>query len=169
MTGSMVRVHHRPPLMTITPHFLAGAALATATNNPVVAFTLGVLSHPILDAIPHLDPGTIVKINASEGEKWPAWVYFVTFLEFIILIIVFYLLFNRRTDFNILLWGAFGGLLIDILDNHPILSIKKLPGFRELHKFHEGIHYNLPREKWYIGLITTVLLTGGLLWYLLKF
>lgn len=169
MTGSMVRVHHRPPFMTITPHFLVGAALATTTNNPAVAFSLGVLSHPLLDAIPHLDPGTLIKINLDKNERWPIWVYVITFLEFFIMIVLFYWLFSGCKDFGILLWGGFGGLAIDILDNHPINQTKKWPGFKQLHYFHEFMHINIPREKWYWGLITTIILAGGALWYLLKY
>ena len=42
----------------ITPHILVGASVGVATGNPVLGFLGGVVSHFVLDAIPHTDPGT---------------------------------------------------------------------------------------------------------------
>lgn len=44
--------------MLTTPHALAGAAIGAATGNPVAGFALAVVSHYLLDAVPHTDPGT---------------------------------------------------------------------------------------------------------------
>jgi hypothetical protein len=44
--------------MTATAHALVGGALATAfPNNPVLGISLALLSHPLLDMIPHWDEG----------------------------------------------------------------------------------------------------------------
>lgn len=44
--------------MTATAHALVGGALATAfPNNPGLGISLALLSHPLLDMIPHWDEG----------------------------------------------------------------------------------------------------------------
>ena len=165
----MVRLHPCPPLMTITPHILAGAALATKTESYPVAFLLGFASHFVLDAIPHLDPGTFFEISGDEDKPWPAWVYLMAILEFIIIGLIFYFLFHNRPDFAIMSVGALGGIAVDIIDNNPLKFIHKWPIFKQLHTFHEFIHYDLPIDKWYWGVLIQLIIIGGTIWYLLKF
>ncbi|KKQ65801.1 MAG: hypothetical protein US86_C0008G0024 [Candidatus Daviesbacteria bacterium GW2011_GWA2_38_24] len=43
--------------MTLTAHALVGAALAASFSNPAIGIPLAVISHPILDMIPHWDFG----------------------------------------------------------------------------------------------------------------
>ena len=65
--------------------------------------------------------------------------------------------------------GAFGGIVVDIIDNNLFRFIHRWPVFKQLHWFHEKIHYNLPANKWYWGLPSQVIIIGGTIWYLLKF
>ncbi|OGD56508.1 hypothetical protein A2V71_02395 [Candidatus Berkelbacteria bacterium RBG_13_40_8] len=155
--------------MTITPHFLAGAAISTATNSYPVAFLLGFLSHFVLDALPHLDPGTFFNVPGNEKKPWPTWIYAFAILEFFTAIIIFFFIFRNRPDFAIISVGGLGGIMTDILDNSPLRFLRKLPGFKQLHWFHELIHYDLAPQKWYWGLPTQIILIGGSIWYLLRF
>jgi len=41
--------------MIIAPHFLTGAAIASGVKNPLLAVPLALLSHFVLDLIPHKD------------------------------------------------------------------------------------------------------------------
>lgn len=43
--------------MTATAHALVGGAIAFSVQNPALGITLSLLSHPILDFIPHWDFG----------------------------------------------------------------------------------------------------------------
>ena len=43
--------------MTATAHALVGGALAAASPHPVLGISLALLSHPLLDMIPHWDEG----------------------------------------------------------------------------------------------------------------
>ncbi len=43
--------------MTATAHAIVGGALAAAFPNPVIGISLSLLSHPLLDMIPHWDEG----------------------------------------------------------------------------------------------------------------
>jgi len=151
--------------MIITPHALAGAAVATTTNNVPLAFFLGFISHFILDAIPHVDQGTFFK---SENEPWPAWIYYSAIGEAILAVAVFYFLFHHRSDFSVISVGAIGGVFVDFLDNTPARCLRKLPGFKQLHWLHEKVHFDLRAENWYWGLPSQIIIIGGTLWYLLK-
>ena len=99
--------------MTITPHLLAGAAIATTTNDVFVAFLLGFLTHFILDALPHIDPGTFHNIRIpglgknidletvhSQDKPWPKWIYIFVICEFIFAWTLIIILFKNRADFG---------------------------------------------------------------------
>ncbi len=46
--------------MDATPQLAMGAALAMRTRNPLAAFGIGLVSHVVLDAIPHYHPAWIM-------------------------------------------------------------------------------------------------------------
>lgn len=156
--------------MTITPHVLIGAALATTTNIPVVAFLLGFLSHFLLDAIPHLEPGSFFsEADRAKGDRWPTWAYLFAICEFILVATVFYFLFHHRSDFIILCWGALGGITLDILTHNPFYFTREWPVIKQLNYLHRKLHYHKANAEWYWGALTTILLIGGSLCYLLRF
>ena len=170
----MVRSHPRPPIpefkrseVVITPHALVGAGLATSTDNYYLAFLLGFISHFFVDMIPHLDPGTFF---VHKNQKWPTWVYVYTFSEIIIFPIIFYFLFRNRADFAIIGVGALGGIGVDLVDSNPfIYFLRKWPVFRQLHWLHDKLHFFIKAKYWYWGLLNELIVTGGMIWYLLKF
>jgi hypothetical protein len=53
----------------ITNHVLAGALVGAASPGPVTAFLAGVVSHPVLDAVPHLgvDESHFLKVAVVDG------------------------------------------------------------------------------------------------------
>ena len=155
--------------MTITPHFLIGATLAATTASPLVAFLLGFFSHFVLDALPHFDPGTFHKNKIGENENWPAWIYLFILIEFIVTVTGFFLLFGQRPDFILICYGAIGGIAVDIIDNNPSRFLRKFPVFKQLHWFHEKIHFNLPHKLWFWGIPIQLIFIGGSIWFLLKF
>lgn len=155
--------------MIILTHSLAGAALATGVNSPMVAFFLGFIFHFILDAIPHFDQGTIVNPSGEKIKSWPGWVYWTIALDVIITFFFFWAFLKNRPDFQIMIWGGLGGVSVDVIENFPIKAVRDLPILKQIEWLHHKIHYWLPKEKWYIGLISEIIVTGGIIWYLLKF
>lgn len=161
--------------MLITPHLLAGAALGGLMNNPVVAFGLGLASHFVLDAIPHFEQGTYragLAPNLKPEEVQIKTIdYVLAGLDFIIgiFILYFFLKNNFFTHQNII-FGAAGAFLPDLIDNVPFWNkvLRPLPFFKQLHRFHNGIHFNLKVKYWYWGVLTQVLVIGGSLWVLLN-
>ncbi len=168
--------------MTIAPHLLAGAAIATVTNNVYLAFLLGFVTHFILDAIPHLDPGTFhnfripgykKNINLetihAEDKPWPAWIYGFVIVEFVIIWTVVISLFKNQPNFAIIVAGGLGGIFVDCIDNPIFRFFLGWPIFKQIHWLHHRFHHDLDPKKWYWGLPAQILIIGGTLWYLLKF
>ena len=177
MTGSEVQILPRAPLkdrnMTITPHLLSGAAGAVAiTQSLPVAFLIGFFLHFIIDAIPHIDPGTFFwpgdKVK-KQTESWPLWIYIFAASEFIIVWSLIILLFKNNPNFGIIMMGGLGGIAVDVLDNNPYRTMRQFPVFKQIHWLHDKMHYDLSPNKWYLGLSFQVVIIGVSLWYLLKF
>lgn len=169
--------------MTITPHLLAGSALATATtDNILVAFLIGFFLHFVLDCLPHIDPGTFhnfkipgfhKEINLetlhADDKPWPLWIYVFCIVEFLIIVPLVILMFHNRPDFGIIVAGGLGGIFVDGLDNPVFNFILRLPVLKQIHYLHHRFHYNLPASKWYWGLLIELIVIGLSLWLLLRF
>ncbi|HBO61075.1 TPA: hypothetical protein DD449_05375 [Candidatus Berkelbacteria bacterium] len=137
--------------------------VAKNLKNPWAIFFIGVASHFLLDAIPHLDVGTFTRpLNYQ-----PIWVYPIVLGEAIILALVYYKVFHKEPKFKLMMFGGFSAILVDVLDNLNFWK-KGVPFFTQLHSTHEWFHYNISPDHWYLGLLTTLILTGGLVWYLSK-
>jgi hypothetical protein len=72
-----------------------------------------------------------------------------------------------------IIWGAVGGLSIDIIDNVPFWSgfVRKLPFFRSLHNFHEGLHSvgkKFKKNHKSYGMWSQIILIALSLFYLLN-
>lgn len=155
--------------MTILPHALGGAVFATFFGNYFLAFAFGLLSHFILDALPHLEPKSLVTRQSDGTKTWSIWLYVFVLVEFSLTCLCFWLI-RYRSDFNILVVGALGGLFPDIIVNNPFLQfLRHKRFFRHLFRFHDKIHLDLPQKYWFIGFIVEGGLIGGSIWYLLRF
>ena len=154
--------------MIILAHSLVGAAVATKTESLPVAFLLGFVSHFVLDAIPHFDPGTIVNPFGKKNVSWPKWVYGFILLDFLTTILVFYFLKNRP-GFEFMIAAAVGAVLVDVIENFPSEFIRNLSILKQIQWLHGKVHFWLPTKKWYWGALTSTIIIGGSIWYLLKF
>ena len=155
--------------MTILPHALGGAVSATLTDNYFLAFLFGFISHFILDMLPHLEPKFLVKVEPDKTKKWSIWLFVFVIVEFCLTILLF-LSFIHRSDFAILLVGALGGLIPDMIVNNPFLQkFRYKPVIKHLFAFHDKIHLDLPSRYWFVSLIVEGSLIGGSIWYLLKY
>lgn len=167
--------------MTITPHLLTGAALGSIASNYPLAILMGLFSHFILDAVPHLDPGTLhnerpagytkevdlAKVHEND-KPWPLWIYVFAIAEFIVAWALVYILYCGRSNFGLIAAGALAGILVDILDN-PLFSFTlNWPIIKQIHYLHHRFHYDLPKAKWYWGALTEIIIIGGSLWFLSK-
>lgn len=169
--------------MTFTPHALAGAALGVATGNPYAGFVLGVISHHLLDMVPHFDQYTF-RIESSRanylglgGEYvWHAfiprdWLMLaidVMLASFIFLGILWFL---PPILWPAIFFSALGGLLPDIINSSKLWTerfTKDLAPLRIYHAFHTHFHFTVSPSLIWLGVATQVIVIILSVWYILS-
>lgn len=157
--------------MNIITHATIGAACGIATGNPVIAFGAGVVSHVVLDLIPHTDQGTFFKED-SPTARWPLWLWTSAVLDAALAFaLLLYLLTLYPSSFYLpIIGGALGGLSIDLIDNVPFWrhAVHKTTWGKKIHAFHEKFHNTVSRQNWWLGFILQIIVLIGGLWYLWK-
>ena len=146
-------------------HLFVGAAVGATTNQPVLALGLGIISHHLLDALPHVD--SFAKTEA-EKEVFTTGKYIFAAVEGLagVAFLTYIVAQTGGTLFDIsspVAWGALGGVTPDLFDNVPFWS-KKFQATRfgeRYHAFHDSFHTTLflKETKWWpFGLVIQVLL-----------
>ena len=79
------------------PHLAVGASLGNASPNPTVALGLGMVSHIVLDVLPHNDDSSWLQVISLAAGLWTTK----------------HLYEQSQKDPKVL-WGAAGGLLPDL-------------------------------------------------------
>jgi hypothetical protein len=141
-------------------HMLAGAALGQVSPGGLWAFAGGVLSHEVLDAIPHAEGETfglrrisLLRVDALEAGA-----------EVLVGAVLLWRLTvacpGARADLIAL--GAFGGLLPDLVD----IPLKAVWGKMILHV--RRLHWTVRRQHAVLGILAqfvTAGVAGALLWF----
>lgn len=119
-----------PTFMVITPHLLAGAVVGVNSPGLFSAFILGLLSHYILDFIPHWDYINYIDLRRKDH-------LIKIFFDFVLGL--FPVLVLTSFNFSLVLWAAlFASLLPDFLEvGYNNLGFKFL---KPISLFHERIH-----------------------------
>ena len=151
--------------MYLSVHTVAGLALARVIPNPIVAFIAGLLSHFVLDFIPHGDEfladSTFTRVRIRRRLLGAA------FLDGIILVI--FLLIYAWTTPNINLSATvaavIGSLLPDAINGFYLIT--QAPLFKRYVHWHSKLH-NLPGHEltWPKGIMIQGLVFAAL-WLLL--
>ncbi|KKT28463.1 hypothetical protein A3G55_01285 [Candidatus Giovannonibacteria bacterium RIFCSPLOWO2_12_FULL_44_25] len=169
--------------MLFTTHSLVGAALGSATGNPYAGFLGGFLSHHLMDALPHFDQGSfrvrerralyLGDINFEENTigTFGARDWAMLFIDWLVSLILFAIIFisSPPEQWGLIIIGALGGILPDVVDSSPLWSIKlreKIPSMSKYNDFHGFFHWTVPAKKWPLGMLTQILLIAASLWYL---
>jgi len=153
--------------MLLTPHALVGGAIGASTDNLVYIIVLAIMSHFVLDMVPHFDWGTWHDKKDFQLETKD---YLLLAGDVALLLILSSLLWDNITNNPNIVIGAFFAVLVDLIDNVPFWKdyLRKLPFFGKLHKFHEAIHFRLKMKYWYWGVITQVLVIALAIFVILK-
>ena len=132
--------------MVITPHMLIGAAIGSQSSNLLVAFGLGLVSHFLLDILPHWDYIDDINFERSVLKKIA--------LDFVlgsVLVLIFAWSYNRMAV--IMMAAIFGALLPDFLIAlSKLFENKYLSSWRS---FHHKIHIFKKLSFWQ-GLPATI-------------
>lgn len=132
------------------PHLITGAVIATKIGSfswPVVVLAL--LSHVILDAIPHSD--TIDENNPLNRKQ-----IIVCLIDLLIAGVIFYIFF--RHNLALALFGAFWALFPDFIDQAKLVfpKIKQNKNWQFFHKYHELIQK--VKTNWFWGILTQIII-----------
>lgn len=102
--------------MTLTTHAAAGMLVAQWTNDPLAGFFVALLSHYILDAIPHGDEFIYWRHVHNPKDLFAILVASTDLLCVILLLLT---VLNYKAGINVpaIVNGAIGGLLPDLLVN----------------------------------------------------
>jgi hypothetical protein len=165
--------------MIISGHLLIGGAIGVAANALLqsaapqfslwavpLALGLGILSHHLLDLLPHTDAATFWP----DPRQVPLFAVVMVTLEVscgVLLTGSFFLWQHQTAAFAA---GAVGGVLPDLLDEMPLWQER----FRQssfgnvFHRWHTHLHCSDMAGRWPMGLVIDALVVGGGLWFLLN-
>lgn len=141
--------------MILTPHLIAGAAIASQTNNLFLIAIINFFSHHLLDALPHWDYKisfkkrigiSLIKITAD-----------IT-IGVILILTAFFM--SAEINFSYLFklfLGAFFSILPDGFQFLAFMFPNK--PFKLYLKFHRFFSFNLKKKFFVIGLTTQIIIT----------
>ncbi len=142
--------------MYLTVHAVAGLTLAGYTTNPWLAFVLGLISHFVLDFIPHGDEH--LAASHLSRQQTIKRLLGAAIIDGIVLVIfgLIYIATTPIYDPTPLIAGVAGALAPDVL-----LALSMITNANWLNwykKFHHSIH-NLPQHKltWVQGIFVQVM------------
>lgn len=153
-------------------HASVGLLLAQAMPNAPVAFAAGVVSHYLLDAIPHGDLRPLAVLSRMPKGKMLA---VVVPIDLTLAALITWWLGAQLGGSANLWWGALGGIAPDLLWGGQYLLERlrfRLPVIMPLlqahHVIHEGLHvktkHDIPHRY---GIAYQLILLGGLVWFYL--
>jgi hypothetical protein len=160
--------------MLITPHVLVGGALgslvSTTNEGRIIGFAAGLVSHYLLDAVPHWERLFGPKDNSSirniPASKWPAHVFVQAaidvFVGFALLLVLAEGYSRSLWSSSPVFWAGLGAALPDLIDNVPFWKHKTrtIPVLSLLEKLHRAAHIKSESQKKlpkYTGLYTQIL------------
>ncbi|MCL4406193.1 MAG: hypothetical protein M1586_00765 [Patescibacteria group bacterium] len=172
--------------MVLLPHALVGAAIGAAVRNPVLGFCLGILSHHLMDAFPHVDYGSRViaksgprflgrrpDLKPDSPRRFDETFWKILFVDFTVAWSIFLWIFYRLPSdlWLSVFFGTFGSLLPDVLSFYPPLTrvfVKKYRIAAFIANIHNFFHWGLPIKGIFWGVFWQILFAGSALYYLIK-
>lgn len=131
--------------MTLTTHATLGAVIGHAVGTPVLAFIFGLISHFIVDMIPHGDTGLSDNFRVHKRKRKRAVAYVV--VDAIIALFFVLLLANTRDieSMRTFSWGIAGGVLPDLIVG--LYEVTKTPLLKWFNTFHFFFHDFFVKRK----------------------
>ena len=155
--------------MLTAPHAFTGAAIGVATGNPILGFVGGVVSHYLLDAIPHTDPGTW-----HYDEPFPHRVHAGDMaLGVLDLTATFYGLLLIAGQSPVIaaapIAGMVGAILPDVIGIAPLFwnQLATVPWLKRYYDFTKQYHRTAAPHQLFFGVFTQALVLLVAVWYLL--
>jgi len=153
--------------MMATPHLLAGAAIGRALHKrPALAVTAAFSFHFVLDAIPHLDSNDLYGVEGG----WSVPEVGIAVADFVFGCVVVLVLTRARSWRTMALWGAFFGIVLDIVGVVPPMGpwFVRWQGSAWLDRFHHGIQPDVDPANLLLGFGTQAIVIVVCAWVLLR-
>lgn len=143
--------------MFILIHVLLGGLIGEYYHSVLLIVLISLLSHFILDIIPHWDGGDFDrKFFNKTGMFFSGKIsVFINILDVIICIFLMSFLYKEFHS-KLMLAGAFAGMIPDLAKLGYLTKLRKNRHFINYLKFHSRIQKDV---NWRIGLITQIIIT----------
>lgn len=148
--------------MLSTAHVIIGAAAGLVAPNVPAAFIAGIVSHHIMDIVPHWDISSLyTPKNRPKGDDYPPRDFILATIDVLaaIAIVVWLLQLPLLPDeARRMSWGAAGALVPDLVHHLPYLNryTRHWPVVGHWYRFHEVFHTTVNRKNWWVGVLCTV-------------
>lgn len=145
--------------MTATNHMLAGAVVATAIQQPLIVFPVVILSHFVLDTLPHFG----VREDApSERNKHPLFRYVLVIDLFLTagLLLLLPSILNGAVSWWVLILGMFLAWAPDLVWVREFFQSVKTNEDQERTNWFMKFHQKIQWFEKPLGLITEVIWFG---------
>ena len=147
--------------MLITPHFITGAAIGLTTGQIWPTIFLALLSHFVLDSVPHRDD------VREDGDYISTRQYKASLVDLIIASSIFVgVVVMMGLDWKIALLGSFFGIFPDMIEVVALFykPFTRVRWYKTFHAFHMWIQQVKP--NWAFGLGIQLFWLATVLWYL---
>lgn len=156
--------------MLLTPHALVGATIGASTDNIYLIIILAIISHFVLDLLPHFDWATWHEHDKNkEGEfKLELKDYLLVTFDGLLMLMLIYGIWTNHDKNVLILVGSLMAILVDLIDAVPFWNkiVRKYYLFNKLHNLHKKIQYQLKAKYWYWGVVTQIIIIMIMLNYL---
>lgn len=154
--------------MLATIHLLVGAAIGRFIDAWPLAFVIAFLTHFLLDALPHTDPGTL-KSPAERGSMNMTDLV-LAWLDLVVALGVLVWLSQRSMVSPGVLAGVFGGIAPDLPSGiyNAWPKLKTISVVSWYYLFHRRIQGTVDKEQWVRGAVVELLAVVVALAFLLR-
>lgn len=132
--------------MLALSHAITGAVIAAKIHNPALGYTLAVVSHPLLDLVPHWDFNT-----RCNGDRRTSTTILISLIDATIGFAIGIFLFHTQVPLPRLLLTMFLAQLPDWLEAPYHVFKWQFPPFSWVKRFQHYMHWKL-RAPW--GILT---------------
>lgn len=153
--------------MLSIPHVFVGAAVGVATGNPVAGLLAGVISHHLLDAVPHWDAGSFYPPTFDPVEPNRRDVLIAAGDSLLAVGLLWWLAVNYGgSSVASLVAGGIGGLIPDVWHHIPLWKSWTRRTTAGWMRLHERWHRTVEQRQMWWGLLTQAAAIGLAWWYL---
>lgn len=151
--------------MVELPHVLVGAAIAVKVSNPVLALPLVIVSHYVLDLVPHANPHIYTQIK-KEGKIRGKTLFLIVLDSGVALLAGLLLALISLPDINkslMIILGSFLAVLPDVLEIPYYFFQVRHPLMGSYVEFNHRLQASAPLIP---GVITQILISLAALWWM---